>query len=746
MRTGLRTALGIGVFSLACLAAEPVHASPRVWTPEGEHVGIDQQREARLVALARAHAGRLGIAGLRGIKLRAEARASVAGPDLEIWRVLGSLDGVPLAEPVAHALVDLSRGGEVLLWTHGERVGPLLDGAAVLGEGEALARLRASGLAGREGARGGVLVAVAGWPHSRLAWQIAPPPDLEGLAHRVFHVDAVTGRVVIGREKLRFANVNAFPVNPVATPESEVFALEEIDAMPSFLDGPRFRARNCLMPNSGNGNCVPTQVAAPDMNGDFLFPPPTIGDPQMETIAGEAFSEGALYFHADRLFAWLDTLGFPGLVCHEMAQTAMLTANYASWSGGQLQPFENAFYTGDCSATVYMGQGEHDTAWDGDIIYHELGHGVVDRQTFGGLGEERRRPHGVSDDAGAINEGFADYLSGVFTDDPVGFEYGLPDYSRDADNDMWCARDMVGELHADGELFSGAMWEVHQQLGEPFMVAVIDGLSMVDVDASFEEITAAILAATEAEMGADARDQAAAILDARGMVDCSRLVDAVEFGAGGVHAPLPERSFILWPPEWFNTYDPVRPGPFEFFVELPDGIDTVDVAYQVLVAFDTEPAVGADLGIVFRRNDPITFTYEEKTLGHFGVMADSEGFIGEAENGAFQLTGAPGDVIYFSFVHLGGPAPGEFADPAVTIAELEVDFSGPPPPDDTGTDSGTDTGEADSGGTESETGGEPGAASDPSGCGCTTTNVPSRAPWALAASVLLLGTRRRRRA
>lgn len=42
-------------------------------------------------------------------------------------------------------------------------------------------------------------------------------------------------------------------------------------------------------------------------------------------------------------------------------------------------PLDNAVYIGDGEQAVLLGQGTHaDYAYDGDIVYHELGHGVVD--------------------------------------------------------------------------------------------------------------------------------------------------------------------------------------------------------------------------------------------------------------------------------------------------------------------------------------------------------------------------------
>src|SRR5262249_8253367 len=132
-------------------------------------------------------------------------------------------------------------------------------------------------------------------------------------------------------------------------------------------------------------------------------------------------------------------------------------------------PLDNAYFTDQCDGTLgptmIFGQGsEVDFAYDADVIYHELGHGIVAMLAPLGLTQLSLRPDGVTTDAGAINEALADYVSVMITEDPVLAEYvgrfwsalDFP-YIRNAENDFRCPDDIVGEPHGDGEPLMSAL-------------------------------------------------------------------------------------------------------------------------------------------------------------------------------------------------------------------------------------------------------------------------------------------------
>jgi hypothetical protein len=75
---------------------------------------------------------------------------------------------------------------------------------------------------------------------------------------------------------------------------------------------------------------------------------------------------------------------------------------------------DQSFYSPN-DRKMHYGEGDVDDAEDGDVITHEYGHAVQDSQVPG---------FGKSDQAGALGEGFGDFLSALNTF----ITPGLPDY------------------------------------------------------------------------------------------------------------------------------------------------------------------------------------------------------------------------------------------------------------------------------------------------------------------------------
>jgi hypothetical protein len=121
----------------------------------------------------------------------------------------------------------------------------------------------------------------------------------------------------------------------------------------------------------------------------------------------------------------------------------------------------NAFYDGTSINFFAQGGGCNATALVADVCYHEYGHGINDKfyQSIGS-----------SWDNGAMGEGYADLWGmgitgsdtlgiGFFQNDPTGFvrEYAV-------DKKVY-PQDLVGEVHADGEIICGAWWDSYKNLG-----------------------------------------------------------------------------------------------------------------------------------------------------------------------------------------------------------------------------------------------------------------------------------------
>ncbi len=115
----------------------------------------------------------------------------------------------------------------------------------------------------------------------------------------------------------------------------------------------------------------------------------------------------------------------------------------------------NAFYDGSSINFYAPGGGCPATALFSDVVYHEYGHGLnYDVYSFFGDGS------GMGN--GAMQEGYADIWGLSITGNPIlgdGFAGAGTDVRRyDIDPKVY-PEDLVGEVHADGEIIAGAWWD-----------------------------------------------------------------------------------------------------------------------------------------------------------------------------------------------------------------------------------------------------------------------------------------------
>src|SRR4029077_21102088 len=112
---------------------------------------------------------------------------------------------------------------------------------------------------------------------------------------------------------------------------------------------------------------------------------------------------------------------------------------------------------------------------DAEVILHEYGHAIHFSQNFSFASEE----------AGAISEGFADYWAVTVSDvvsrplndatreplpcvadwDSTSYTSTVPHCLRRVDLDLHYPTDLDGEVHHDGQIWSRALWDIRQGLG-----------------------------------------------------------------------------------------------------------------------------------------------------------------------------------------------------------------------------------------------------------------------------------------
>jgi hypothetical protein len=136
---------------------------------------------------------------------------------------------------------------------------------------------------------------------------------------------------------------------------------------------------------------------------------------------------------------------------------------------------DNSFETTHPKDELRFGKGGVDDAEDGEVILHEYGHAIHAAQGFNFDPEEN----------GAISEGFGDYWA-VTVSDVVSKQLGVPELTplpcvadwdatsytstvphclRRIDENLHYPQDLNGEVHHDGKIWSRALWDIRQVLG-----------------------------------------------------------------------------------------------------------------------------------------------------------------------------------------------------------------------------------------------------------------------------------------
>lgn len=124
----------------------------------------------------------------------------------------------------------------------------------------------------------------------------------------------------------------------------------------------------------------------------------------------------------------------------------------------------NAFYTGSPTSINFytLANGCNALSQVNDVIYHEYGHGITNNWYING---------GLSFDNGAMGEGYSDVFAIAITNDPVlgiGFSTTNPATFIRRYDQNWKVypQDLIGEVHADGEIIAGAWWHTAQKIND----------------------------------------------------------------------------------------------------------------------------------------------------------------------------------------------------------------------------------------------------------------------------------------
>jgi Zn-dependent metalloprotease len=197
--------------------------------------------------------------------------------------------------------------------------------------------------------------------------------------------------------------------------------------------------------SQGTGDTNIESISIMLMPGDNLI--------AFDDESGSTASEVSAYYHQNIVHDHMKFY-FPDFTGLDIAQLIRVERTDGSC---------NAFYDGSSTNFYQAGGGCPATALFSDVVYHEYGHGInydlyADLGDFSGMGN------------GAMQEGYADLWGFTITEDPIlgqGFTGGSTSYVRRYDLEPKVyPTDLVGEVHADGEIIAGAWWDLAENLGD----------------------------------------------------------------------------------------------------------------------------------------------------------------------------------------------------------------------------------------------------------------------------------------
>lgn len=460
-------------------------ATLRRYSGEAEHAARAFLRE-NAGALSRARAG-----------LRLQRTLNMGGH--RIVRFSHTVDGVPVDR--RETIVALDAEGQVFFASTSEPVPGSIPSQWILSAAQAVQAVRELRS----------LDEIEGSPRARAIWY---PLSATGLipAYEVrfatwrppgawrYVIHAQDGSVLAQQDLLHRADAMVFVQNPVIDRgRTERVSLPNLES-DRVLTGRFARVWSSIPAVRGLQplNTV-VQVAQADRNGNFLY-----------SVDDVRFDETQLYWGIDQAHARFKALGF------DLLDRPLDAVTYFP-AAAKHGPFYSPEHFDGRGGIFFspFGPRPSDFTWDTDLIYHEYSHAVM------------RAAAGDSDspEFGALNEGFADYFSSSFQDNPAIGEWGvravspsLP-YLRTAENSARFPRDYVTEAHSGSLIWSGALWDIRKQMGAP-RADRIALLTMTLLDPSSGYIKAALAAAAAAKIlfGDEARDQVTAAMVRRGIL------------------------------------------------------------------------------------------------------------------------------------------------------------------------------------------------------------------------------------
>jgi len=216
----------------------------------------------------------------------------------------------------------------------------------------------------------------------------------------------------------------------------------------------------------------------------------------------DRFEQVMAYYWVTEAQRYIQSLGFGAQLRPVNKESQDLRIN--QWGA------DNSF-SWDKKDMIKLGKGGVDDAEDAEVILHEYGHAIQDSQQtpFG---------YGLSQEARAIGEGFADYwavtVSNVIAPTPdapcvadwdsVSYTSTVPHCLRRTDLNMHYPEDLdLVRIHRSGQIWSRALWDIRQAIGHLKADTIILEAHFGQRDPTMPQLAANTVAAAERLFPAD---------------------------------------------------------------------------------------------------------------------------------------------------------------------------------------------------------------------------------------------------
>ncbi len=479
--------------------------------------------------------------------------------------------------------------------------------------------------------------------------------------------------------------------------------------------------------------CSPTQMANKNLYGSFEYNDYEDGkgpfDASLLTFDKiDLSAEVSMYYHASKIYKYLVDLGVEGfkhLDNHEQQDGSMepinLIANftmpdmndYMGLMNGTngIAAFDNAFFMpndpmysalfgsfGIKGDMLVFGQATYgDTAYDGEVVYHEFGHATIHStaKLESGMNPDM---YGISNIPGAIHEGVADTFAFIISPDPCMAEFASEVFSKlggeyTEDGDFVCMRhaenenvaneDFIGEVHYDGRPMLAANWAIYQLMKEKgigstdretldkFAKLLLKTLlSMADPYAYFKTYADSMLAvaAADEELSAITTDMEKIFTDrhffdeirarsAEKKIDITYTGGASENSSSGTSLTITEGD---------STAN-VSPSYMQFYYKIPENMDMITISATPAASGSslTGSSGTVDYKVFLRKEAPIEYSYGASAVE---VAYDAKA---DMETNTWTFTGLEaGKKYYFQFINYG-TSEGTLSNITVTASKME---------------------------------------------------------------------------